>query len=183
MVIVILAAGTASRMGRQKLLLPIDGRPIVERVIAAAAHWPFVIVAGDEVAIALKPAELPIVRNPSPERGMAYSLKLANAVVPDAEPIAVVLADCPDIITADISAAVSVYRDGIDVVMPRGAQATHPVLFGPQARRKIAALADGDTIKQLRDDPALRRRYYVAAPQFDIDTPDDYRRRTGMLPV
>ncbi len=164
-------------MGCQKLLLPVDGRSIVQRVVDAAAKWPTVIVAGDEVAASLAATALPIVRNASPDRGMAHSLRLANQVIPGTEPVAVVLGDLPDITAADIDAAVAAYDDAVDIVLPNASQATHPVIFGPLARRKIAALPDGDTIRQLRDDPALRRRFFTAAAQIDIDTPDDYRRR------
>ena len=47
MTIVILAAGASRRMGRQKLLLPIDGQPMIERAVAAAAAWPTVVVTSD----------------------------------------------------------------------------------------------------------------------------------------
>jgi molybdenum cofactor cytidylyltransferase len=180
MTIVILAAGAASRMGRQKLLLPIDGCPMIERVLNAAVAWPVVVVAGDEVAPALGPTALRIVRNAAPERGMAHSLRLANQVVPPDEPIAVLLADLPDISAQTIAAVIAAYDDAVDVVSPQHAGiCTHPVIFGPLARRKIADLPDGDTIKRLRDDPSLRRRIIETSAEAltDIDTPSDYSAR------
>jgi CTP:molybdopterin cytidylyltransferase MocA len=182
MTIVILAAGAALRMGTQKLLLPIDGRPMIQRVVDAAAAWPVVVVAGDEVASALRSMPVRVVRNTAPERGMSHSLMLGNAVIDEAGPIAILLADLPDLTPAAIADVIAAYDDGIDVVVPRcGERFVHPVVFGPRARRKIAALPDGDTIKRLRDDPSLRRRLVQAdaAALRDIDTPGDYRARIG----
>ncbi len=180
MTIVILAAGTARRMGRQKLLLPVDGRSIVERVIDAARAWPTVIVTSAQVTQLLDPAALRIVRNDAPDRGMSHSLKLANATIDPIEPIAVVLGDLPDITAQAIAGVVRAYDDTIDVVVPRCGDAfAHPVVFGPRARRKIEALPDGDTIKHLRDDPGLARRFVDGdqSALIDVDTPSDYARR------
>jgi molybdenum cofactor cytidylyltransferase len=178
--IVILAAGAARRMGRQKLILHVDGQPMVSLVIEAAGAWPTLVVAGDEVACLLGPAASHIVRNDTPERGMSYSLLLAHRCIAAAEPIAVLLGDLPDITHAAIERVIAAYDATVDVVIPRcGQTAGHPVVFGPRARRKIAHLPEGDTIRLLRDDPALRRRIVQTGPAAlcDIDTPSDYSRR------
>jgi molybdenum cofactor cytidylyltransferase len=182
MTIVILAAGSARRMGSQKLLLPIDGRPLIARVIEAASPWPRVVVAGSRLAPALGSGwALRIVRNDEPERGMSHSLALADAVIAPSEPIAVLLGDLPDITSAAIAAVIGAYDETVDVLIPRhGETFVHPVVFGPRARRNIAALPDGDTIRSLRDDPTLRRRIVPAdrSALTDIDTPGDYTKRT-----
>ena len=180
MTIVILAAGAARRMGSPKLLLPIDGRPLIAHAIEAAANWPRVVVAGSDLAAALESLPVRIVRNDASERGMSYSLALADAAIARSEPIAVLLGDLPDITPAAIAAVVEAYDESVDVVVPRhGATLVHPVVFGPRARREIAALPDGDTIKTLRDDSSLRRRivHVDAGALTDIDTPGDYRER------
>jgi molybdenum cofactor cytidylyltransferase len=182
MTIVILAAGAARRMGKQKLLLPVDGRPMIQCVLDAAAAWPVIVVTGDEVAPTLGATALRIVRNDAPERGMSHSLKLGNAVIADGEPIAVLLGDLPDISPAAIATVIAAYDDSVDVVIPQCGQTfVHPVVFGPRARRKIAALPDGDTIGRLRDDASLHRRIVEvgAGCLTDIDTPADYTERIG----
>jgi molybdenum cofactor cytidylyltransferase len=182
MTIVILAAGSARRMGRQKLLLPIEGQPMIQRVVDSASAWPVVIVAGDDVAALLGSTPLCIVRNDAPERGMAHSLKLANHVIAGQGPIAVLPGDLPDITPEAIARVIDTYDDAVDVVIPRcGEIFGHPVVFGPRARGKIAALPDGDTIKRLRDDPSLQRRIVEVdrGSLTDIDTPGDYSQRTG----
>lgn len=179
-IVVLLAAGAATRMGCQKLLLPIDGRPMIERVLVAAAAWPVVVVAGDEVADALGAGVRCVVRNATPELGMTHSLRLANAAVCTAEPIAIVLADVPDIRSQTLADVIAAYDDSIDIVVARHAGTfTHPVIFGPRARAKIPQLPTGDTIKRLRDDPSLRRRIIDvdAGGLLDIDTRAEYEAR------
>lgn len=183
MTIVILAAGRAARMGRQKLLLPIEGETLIARAVAAAAGWPTVVVAGAEVARALGGAAVRVVRNDAPELGMRRSLALADASIDPTEPIAVFPADLPDCDRTTLARVIDAYDPTVDVVFPRrGERAGHPVVFGPDARAKIAALADGDTLRLLRDDPTLRRRTVEVtgdAAFTDIDTPADYAARIG----
>jgi CTP:molybdopterin cytidylyltransferase MocA len=170
-------------MGRQKLLMPVDGQPMIERVIAAAAAWPTVVVAGTEVAAAVAHLPVRIVANHAPERGMSHSLALADAAIEPGEPLAVLLGDLPDLSSQTIATAIAAYDADVDVVIARcGDQLTHPVIFGPLARKNIGALPDGDSQKTIRDDPALRRRYVEIALDerelTDIDTPEDFAGRT-----
>ena len=143
------------------------------------------MVASSAVATeaSLHPRErVRIVHNDEPERGMTRSLALADAAIARDEPIAVLLADLPDCDAAAIARVVDAYRDDLDVVVPRAANRFgHPVVFGPAARARIAALPEGDALHQLRDDPSLRR-HIVDVPDAraftDIDTEADLRART-----
>jgi len=112
---------------------------------------------------------------------MTYSLALANATIAPEEPIAVLLADLPDCDAAAIARVIDAYDASSDVVAPRaGERLGHPVVFGPAARARIAALPEGDALHRLRDDPALRRRILDvpdARAFADIDTEADLRAR------
>lgn len=165
-------------MGRQKLLERIGGKSLIARAVEAAAAWPTVVVASDEVAAELTASgaaeRVRIVRNDEPERGMNRSLALADAAIVAGEPIAVLLADLPDCDAAAIARVVDAYGDDVDVVVPQaGERLGHPVVFGPAARRAIAALPDGDGLHRVRDAAGLRRRVVpVDDPRAfeDIDT-------------
>jgi nicotine blue oxidoreductase len=172
-------------MGRQKLLERIEGRTLIRRVLDAASGWPIVVVASAAVAAELErsgmDADVRIVRNDEPERGMNHSLALADAAIAPGEPIAVLLGDLPDCDAAAIARVVDAYDAGADVVVPQaGARFGHPVVFGPAARRAIAGLGEGDGLHRLRDDAALRRRIVAVddARAFeDIDTADELAAR------
>lgn len=168
-------------MGRQKLLERIDGTPMIRRAVDAAARWPTVVVASAAVAAELAGTAVRIVANDEPERGMSRSLQLADAAIPAGEPIAILLADLPDCDANAIARVVDAFDASVDVVVPRsGTRFGHPVVFGPAARRKIAALPEGDTLQRVRDDPELRRRI-LAAPDdcafTDIDTEEQLAAR------
>jgi len=185
--VVVLAAGSAHRMGRQKLLLPVDGIALVERVVNACEAWPTVIVVSDaSVADALARTGARIVHNDAPERGMNRSLALADAVVRRNEAIAVMLGDIPDCDPIAVARVINAYDATVDIVAPEaGGRLGHPVVFGPRARAGIAGLGDGDGLNTLRDDPAFIRRIVtgIDARAFaDIDTPADYETRIRRSP-
>jgi molybdenum cofactor cytidylyltransferase len=166
-------------MGAQKLVLPLAGRPLVEHALDAACGYPTVVVVSPALAARIPPAPgRRVVVNDAPERGMSHSLALADELVDDPQAaLVVLLADTPRV-DASLVATVLSALGANDVACPvRDGVPGHPVAFGPRARRRIAQLSDGDTLRILRDDPHLRRvcvRFGGDAPFIDIDTPDDY---------
>src|SRR5439155_2780177 len=97
----VLAAGTSSRMGRQKLLLPMEGgRPLirlsVERVVAAGLDDVVVVLGRDAEAVAAALAGLPArtVVNPDYAEGQSTSLRAGLAALgPATEAVVVALGD------------------------------------------------------------------------------------------
>lgn len=78
---VILAAGASTRMGTPKQLLPVQGEPLIVRVVNAALAsraWPVVVVLGAN-AERIRPvlARLPVLiaENPAWAEGMAASIR------------------------------------------------------------------------------------------------------------
>lgn len=171
---VILAAGTGSRFGGQKLLARLDGEPLIARVQAAVAHLPTTIVASP--TLGTQPASARVILNPDPERGMAHSLRLADAAIDPNDALLVLLADMPWITRAIVDAVIAAAGDA-DVCYPvRDGIGGHPVSFSPRARAKIAALPDGDSLRTLRDDPGLTRITLPLksdAAYRDVDVPGD----------
>ncbi len=173
---VILAAGTSSRMGAQKLLMPFRGRPMIEHAIAAAQGWRPLAVAGAEVFDYLSGRDdVELVRNDEPERGMSHSLRLADRFLPEQFAVIVLLGDKPLIAPALIDAVVAAAGDA-DVAFPaRGGEPGHPVWISLRARRRIADLPDGDTLRLLREVPDLTLRAVHTEDEgafFDVDTRD-----------
>lgn len=172
--VVILAAGTSSRVGRQKLLMDFRGRALIEYAIAAAQRWNPIAVVGADVAEYLDGRDdVTLVRNDSPARGMSHSLALANRFLPADLAMIVVLGDKPLISEALIETICSAAA-GSDVVYPRhDDQPGHPVWLSPEARLRIGLLPPGDTVRRLRTHTDLVQRAVDTADcgaVFDVDT-------------
>jgi molybdenum cofactor cytidylyltransferase len=175
---IILAAGRSSRFGTDKLLHVLrNGDTLIARAVRACSGFPTVVVSSDQVAAALDSTSVTIVRNDEPERGMAHSLRLANARIDAARAIAVLPADLALIEPEHVALVIDALADA-DVVHPARRDGTpgHPVVFSPLARSSIGELPDGDTIRRLREREGLSRRTIVveeAWPYADVDTRSD----------
>jgi molybdenum cofactor cytidylyltransferase len=171
---VILAAGTSSRVGKQKLLMEFRGRPLIEFAIAAAQRWNPIVVAGDEVERYLAGrADVVPVANDRPERGMSHSLALANRFVPSDVAMIVLLGDKP-LVSQMLIETICNAAGMADVVYPvRDGAPGHPVWLSPRARGCIDALPLGDTLRLLRAHPDLTRQAVKtqdSGATFDVDT-------------
>ena len=130
---VILAAGTGSRFGGQKLLALLDGKPLIAHVVAAVAHLPTVVVGPPELEPHIYPARL--VENLNPERGMAHSLRLANAAIDTNDALLVLLADMPWITRAIADLVIASAGDADICYRIRNNSGGHPVRFSPHEPR------------------------------------------------
>lgn len=173
---VVLAAGRGQRMGGQKLTLPLRGVPMLGRVLATCAHLPTVVVISPELRDFIEPYGVGTIVNEHPERGMTYSLQLANAAIDRSQGILVLLGDKP-LITAALVERILAQAEHTDVCYPNSqGVGGHPVFFSAHARTLIDSLPLGDTIMQLRDNPLLRRDVVECGDigaYADIDTATD----------
>jgi len=189
---VILAAGVGSRFGGGKVRAPLEGRPLLAHVLAAvreAGIGRVVVVLGRDAGAALDavrdvdPGVLErvlVTVNPTPERGLATSLRLgfgaATAVAPPAG-VLVLLGDQPrvraDVLRVLCGAVASAHAIA---VVPRyaGDAAPNPVLLLPAGWPLVEGLTgDRGLGPLLAADPA--RVVWVAVPGAnpDVDTPAD----------
>jgi len=183
---VVLAAGRGSRMGSQKLLLPVAGRPLVQWSVdaALASHvQETVVVVGHEaaaVAAALGDRPVRILTNEAFEAGMSTSLQAGIAAVrARCEAIVVLLADQPFVSAGLIDLLIERYSaTGALVVRPEveGRQ-THPVLLDAALFPELL-LEEGDvggrTVVARHLDEACLVSLADARLVMDIDTPEEY---------
>ncbi|HET7340358.1 MAG TPA: nucleotidyltransferase family protein [Methylomirabilota bacterium] len=183
---IVLAAGFARRMGRQKLLLELRGKPVVrwsvENVLPHVADT--VVVTGqDDEAVrgALEGLPVRFAVNPRPQAGQGSSIAIgAAALKPWTAAALIALGDQPRLPDGLIAALLRAREQtGKAIVAPvyRGAQGT-PVLFAAEVLDELRAL-DGDAGARavVRRVPERVARVPVDAPMPpDVDTPEDYAR-------
>jgi molybdenum cofactor cytidylyltransferase len=187
---VLLAAGSSTRMGGEnKLLLTLDGEPVVARAARAAIEArlePVIVVVGheaDRVRGALRTLPCQLVVNADHELGKGTSLQAGITEASfgsEARAAVVMLADMPFVTTAMISTLVERYRaSGAPMVISRyGEVNAPPILYDRSLFPELLALPGEACGKEM-----MRRHRAEAAvidwPEAalaDIDVPDDYQR-------
>ncbi len=184
---VVLAAGEASRFGSLKQLAPMDGKTMIEHVIARLmGSWVDEIIVvvgcrGDQVAQYV-PSGCRIVVNQDWRDGMSSSIRWGlRAIDSRSEAALFVLADQPAVDAGTINQLLlAYYRTDKSIVVPMfGNQRGNPVLFDRRHFTELQGL-QGDVggrclIARLSSEvEAVQTR--SPAVLIDIDTEDDYAR-------
>jgi len=185
---IILAAGRSRRMGAQKLLLPLGGKPMIAHVADAVLAGPvdrvLVVVGADGAAIAeaLEGRDVHFVTNPEAEGEMLGSVRCGLKAMPqDAAAALVVLGDQPGITPEIVAAVVEAFQSsGRGIVVPtHGGRRGHPLLVAMRYRDEILSRYDGTGLRgllQAHPTDTLEVEVPVLGVREDVDTPEDYAR-------
>ncbi|MBN2306303.1 MAG: putative selenium-dependent hydroxylase accessory protein YqeC [Anaerolineae bacterium] len=185
---VVLAAGTSSRMGQSKALLPWDGRTVIEAIVnrlVTARVSEIVVVTGhraDRVSAVLHKQPVRTCYNPDFAQGeMLSSLQAGLRALPDSTAAClVVMGDQPMLDGRVVTRVMTAYAGGQgDIVIPtHRKQRGHPVLIDRRFWPELLALEHGaprDVIQQYPDQTGLVE-VDTDTILRDIDTPEEYRR-------
>jgi molybdenum cofactor cytidylyltransferase len=184
---VVLAAGSSSRMGKNKLLLEVEGEPILRRSVRgalAAGLEPVIVVLGHEAdrsRAALVGLACREVFNADSARGVHTSLGAGiRAVPPEAGAAVVLLADMP-FVTADmISGVVEAYRDSGPalVISDYGGVQAPPTLYDRSLFAELLEAHGEGCGKRVVERHAAQaaRVAWPAAALTDVDRPGDLER-------
>ena len=182
---VILAAGASTRMGRNKLLLPVEGEPMVHRTVRRvrdAGCDPIVVVTGHEaerVRSALAPLEVQFATSPDPTGPTSASLHAGLRALPeDVDATLVMLADMVHVTTPMLHALIAGIAGGD---APLGVSRYGDVLAPPLAFRRALwpellawhGEGCGKAVVRAHQAEARMHDWPVDALQ-DVDTPADY---------
>ena len=190
---VVLAAGRSTRMGAvNKLLVPLDGRPMVRAVadaLESSSVAPVVVVTGhesDRVGEALAGTRVRLVHNPEYRQGLSGSLRIGLTALPEsAEGAVVCLGDMPLVTSQHVDKLVAAF----DTV--EGREICVPVFEGKRGNPVLFARRFFEEMKAVRGDVGARHligeyEEYVCevamddrAVLVDVDSPQALREIGG----
>jgi molybdenum cofactor cytidylyltransferase len=182
---IILAAGSASRMGQPKLLLPWKGEALIRHASRTALSClnPVIVVSGawqKEIHDVLNDLPVTMVHNPDWGKGQSTSVRTGINALPGETAAAIfLLGDQPYVSTKLIQGLVEEYIQ------------TRPTILAPYVgdKRSNPVLFDRATfydLRQIEGDVGARAifKYHQIMPYawsdenllFDVDTPEDYQK-------
>ena len=183
---IILASGFSKRMEQEKLLLPVGGVALVERVIQAAQASRL-----DEVILIYQKREIEkigrkygikAVHNPRADEGQSAAIKLGiHTAQPETDAFMFMVGDQPFLNPSTINILIDTFQqDPHSIIVPvynntRG----NPVLF-PSAMKELLLALDGDRGGRVLIDSMPDRVKQVHIEEelagADIDTRENYLR-------
>ncbi len=185
---IVLAAGSSSRMGRPKQLLEVDGRPMLEAVVAQANSSRLdevLVVLGanaEEIRGQVQLGRARVLINPHHQTGMASSLRAGLAALDgQVERAMVILGDQPDISARLIDELLDLqHESGLPAAALSFAGLLHPpVVLRRDLWEEVMSL-EGDVGCRavIRARPELVASLPVPDRKHpvDVDTPQDYER-------
>jgi molybdenum cofactor cytidylyltransferase len=190
---ILLAAGTSSRMGTNKLLFDLQGesllRRMARRALAGGLH-PLLVVLGHDsqrTARELDGLACRTVVNPDYEQGITSSLQAGLSALPDAVLATVVmLADMPFVTAEMIAGLIARYRasEAPLVISDYEGVNAPPMLYDRALFGELQAMAEGSgcgrqVVKGHREEAEVLS--WPAAALADLDVPEDYARALADL--
>ena len=185
---VVLAAGTSTRMGQNKLFMELEGETLVRRAVGRAAEAgfdPLIVVVGHEaerVQQALEGIPYQPVFNPDYERGVNSSLRAGIRAVSEspARAAVVMLADMPFVTSGMIETLVEKYRRGTaPLVISDYAGVNAPPMLYDRSLFEELSIPEGhgcgkQVVKRHRQE--AESASWPAEALTDLDAPEDYER-------
>jgi len=184
---IVLAAGLSRRMGKPKLLLDLQGKPVIrhttERLVAAGIQHVLVVVGPRHEALgqALDGLHVRLVINPTPEAGQGSSVSVGIRALPVGTTAAfIALGDQPGLSIEVIGRLLDALKiPGKTIAAPRYANGLgNPVVFAAEVFPELLDLpGDRGARAVVEKNPSRLAIVDVASPMpSDLDTPEDYER-------
>jgi molybdenum cofactor cytidylyltransferase len=188
-VILVLAAGASSRMGRSKQLLELSGESLLVRSIKTAlgsgASEVVVILGANEQnhEILLKEFPVKIVTNHYWKSGMGSSIKTGFHHIikdlPEARAVIIMVCDQPEVRPDHIRELVTRHLQSGKSIVASEYSGTHgvPALFARSFFSNILMLQDDQGAKRIIEQfPEHVSAVVFPEGSIDLDTPEDYER-------
>jgi molybdenum cofactor cytidylyltransferase len=185
--IIILAAGSSSRLGQSKQLLEVNGKTLLHKIAGEAIRsntGPVVVVLGsafEQHQAVLSGLPLHVLRNSAWQTGMGSSIKSGIRYVqqtfPEATGVILSVCDQPFLNAGHFQQLTEYFRtSGKKIVACRYATTFGvPVFFSAAFFPLLTELPDGAGAKKIVADH-LPEAAFIAFPggEYDVDTPEDW---------
>src|SRR5438128_10228373 len=188
---VILAAGASTRMGTQKLLLPLGGEPRVRRTVRKVCDAGFddvlVVVGSDweNMLAALDGLSIRHAMNAEHASGMGSSFRTAVSHLAGSRAAMFALADQPFVTENEYRTVLDTYRHQAPAIVSvrYGDVMAPPHLFESEFFPELAQLQHGarSLLQKYHDRTTVL--HFGADLLMDIDTPEDYELAKSRLSV
>ena len=180
---IVLAAGKSSRMGSNKLLLPLGGKPIIEIILDNLSKYSTIVVTGhrrEDIEGLVRLRGLRTVYNSYYEQGMTTSFQTGLRNIDDVDAVFMVLSDTfgfkPSLLDEMVNKMEST---GALLVSPvyegkRG----HPILVSNELFPEFLNMGENETMKNVIQRHEDRHEYVEGDiwTRIDLDTPEDYEK-------
>ncbi len=184
--IIILAAGSSSRLGQSKQLIKVEGKTLLEKTTQAAldssAH-PIVVVLGNQASVhkgIIETLPVTIVMNEQWSNGMGSSLKVGLQRLikdhPDIEAVIITVCDQPYLTADHLKKLIIIYTNTSSEVVASHYNNTKgvPALFSKSLFKKLLELAHEEGARKIiRQHEGTLALVPFEKGEIDIDTPDD----------
>jgi len=191
---IVLAAGKSERMGQNKLLLPFNGKKLIETILdsltTAGVNEQIVVLGYEpgEVIEAIRPrlGKVKIALNLTYEEGMTSSFQTGLIVLSSVNAAFLILGDQPIIEPNLLVQMTQIMENSTDkplIVSPvHAGKKGHPLLFSRQLFGELLSLKKPQTIRDVVHSHADKIVTFEA-PEWtimDVDTPQDYDRMVNL---
>ena len=189
---IVLAAGKSTRMKKQKLLLPFNGKTIIETVILniipVLKNNIVVVLGSHHSEIKKQIGKLPVktCMNENYAQGMLSSVICGFRALPDeADAALVFLGDQPQIPSQVTQLVLKTWQNsGRGIIIPvMNGRRGHPVLIETKYKTEIEQLDPGKGLRQLMEKFSHDvEEAECNLPEIlrDIDTPEEYSREINL---
>jgi len=184
--IIILAAGSSSRLGQSKQLITINGKSLLEKTTRAALDsgaQTVMVVLGNQASVHKKiiealPVNIAVAENWS--AGMGASLKVGLLALledyPATEAIIVTVCDQPYLTAEHLKKLISTYINTASEIVASHYNNTKgvPALFHKSLFQKLFQLEDDEGARKIiRQHEGTMELVLFQKGEIDIDTPED----------
>lgn len=188
MTAIILAAGFSRRFGKEKLLMDMDGKPIISHVMDLVLGMCFketiLVYRNEEIKKAAGDRNIKYVYNSVPEEGISSSIKCGLRSSGPADAYIFFTGDQPFIDADTVEQLLAAYYEGKgSIIVPRyGGHNGNPVIFASVWKEQLESLSGdvgGRTIIRNNPDEVCFVEISNLKAGMDIDTMEDYVHQNG----